>query len=430
MKILIKNAVIIDAVKDYPGINDILINNDIIEKIGVGIEAEVEQVIDASGLAIMPGLVDMHCHLREPGFEHKETVATGTKAAARGGYTTICCMPNTKPVIDNVDILIKLLERIKLDAVVNVLPIAAVSIGQQSHELTDMKKLKALGAVAFSDDGQPVSNNGLMLEALLKAKDNGSIIIDHCEDHSLVKGGVINAGKKAEELGLPGISNLSEELAVVRDIMLAAEANYKIHIAHVSTKGTVDIISEAKERGIKVTCEVTPHHIALSDDIIRSEYTDCKVNPPLRNIIDVKCMKQALKNGIIDVIATDHAPHHENEKGQDFIKAANGISGIETAFAVCYTELVEAGILSLKELAAVMSYNPCYILGIDKGRVEEGKIADLVLVDLNKICKIDKNSFFSKGKNTPFHGRSYKGEIKYTIVNGKIVYESEEKNDY
>jgi dihydroorotase len=426
VKILIKSICIVDTLADYPSNSDVLIVDGIITQIGKGLAVDADEIIDGAGLTLLPGFVDMHSHLREPGFEYKETVVSGTEAAARGGYTTICCMPNTKPVIDNVDALRNLLEIINRDAVVNVLPIAAVSIGQQSQCLTEMKELKDLGAIAFSDDGQPVSNNGVMLEALIRAKDIGALIIDHCEDHSLVKGGVINEGIKAKELGLPGISNLSEELPVVRDIMLAAEAGYKIHIAHVSTKGTVDIIREAKNRGINVTCEVTPHHIALWDDMITEGYTDCKVNPPLRSREDVEAIKQALRDGTIDAIATDHAPHHEWEKTKDFYKAANGISGIETSFSVCYSELVETGILSIKELAAKMSYNPSNLLGINKGKIAVGEIADIVIVDLNKTNKIDKNTFFSKGKNTPFHGRSYKGEVVYTIVNGKIVFKRED----
>ena len=426
MKILIKEAYIVDAEVDYSKCCDVLLVDGVIQQIGEKIEIIADEIVNGAGLTLLPGLVDMHSHLREPGFEYKETVASGTMAAARGGYTTICCMPNTKPVIDNMDNLKKLLEIIKKDAVVNVLPIAAVSLGQQSQCLSDMKTLKALGAIAFSDDGQPVSNNSIMLEALLMAKENKALIIDHCEDHSLVKGGVMNKGNKSKELGLPGISNLSEELPIVRDIMLAAEADYKIHIAHVSTKGSVDIIREAKKRGIKVTCEVTPHHIALSDDIITEGYTDCKVNPPLRSLEDVHAIKQGLRDGTIDAIATDHAPHHETEKTKDFYKAANGISGIETSFSVCYTELVETGILSLKELVAKMSYNPSMILGIKSGKIAVGEIADIVLVDLNKTNKIDKDTFFSKGLNTPFHGRSYKGEVVYTILNSKIVYKKED----
>ncbi len=427
MKMLIKNAHVVDAIDDYTTLCDVLIKDGNVEEIGEGLSYEADQIIDANGLTLMPGFVDMHCHLREPGFTYKETVASGTKAAARGGYTTICCMPNTKPVIDNQESLSMLMDIIKEDATINVLPIAAISINQKSECLTDMVKLKSLGAVAFSDDGQPVSNNNLMLSALQAAKEHGLLLIDHCEDKSLVKGGVINLGKKSEELGLLGISNLSEEQPIERDAMLAKEAGYRIHIAHVSTEGSAEIIRRAKAQGTKVTCEVTPHHLALSEDIIKLDYTDCKVNPPLRTKRDIEALKLALKDGTIDAIATDHAPHHKDEKGNDFYKAPYGISGIETSFSVCYTELVETGLLSLKELSAKMSQNPSRILGINRGRLAVGETADITIVDLNKAVTINKNDFYSKGKNTPFHGRSYKGEVVYTIVNGKIIYKKEEK---
>ncbi len=427
MKMLIKNAHVVDAIDDYTTLCDVFIKDGNVEDIGEGLSYEADQIIDADGLTLMPGFVDMHCHLRQPGFQHKETVASGSKAAARGGYTTICCMPNTKPVIDNQESLSMLMDIIKEDAAINVLPIAAISINQKSECLTDMVKLKSLGAVAFSDDGQPVSNNNLMLSALQAAKEHGLLLIDHCEDKSLVKGGVINLGKKSEELGLLGISNLSEEQPIERDAMLAKEAGYRIHIAHVSTEGSAEIIRRAKAQGTKVTCEVTPHHLALSEDIIKLDYTDCKVNPPLRTKKDIEALKLALKDGTIDAIATDHAPHHKDEKGNDFYKAPFGISGIETSFSVCYTELVETGLLSLKELSAKMSQNPSRILGINKGRLAVGETADITIVDLNKAVTINKNDFYSKGKNTPFHGRSYKGEVVYTIVNGKIIYKREEK---
>lgn len=428
MKILLTNARVIDAKRDYPQSCQLLLEEGIIRAIGSDLQAEGEGALqlDCKGLAVLPGLVDMHSHLREPGYEYKETVASGTGAAASGGFTTICCMPNTKPVIDDTQKLQLLLDIIKKDGVVKVLPIAAVSVGQQSGMLTDMKGLMEKGAIAFSDDGQPVSSNHLMLEALKKAKEHGGLIIDHCEDHGLVNGGVVNQGEISKTLGLKGISALSEELPIMRDILLAKEADYKIHIAHVSTKGAVEFIREAKRKGIKITCEVTPHHIALDDSIITEGFTDCKVNPPLRSKEDVEAVKAGLQDGTIDAIATDHAPHHESEKGKDFYAAANGISGIESAFAVCYTELVEGGVLSLKELVAKMSSNPAEILNIDAGCITVGKAADLTIVDLNKAIQIDKNTFLSKGKNTPFHGRSYRGEIQYTIVNGKIVYQKEE----
>jgi dihydroorotase len=427
MKILIKNVKAVDAAADYPGFVDVLIQDGVISDIGMQLDCRADQTIDAEGLTALPGFVDMHCHLREPGLEHKETVESGSRAAAKGGYTTICCMPNTKPVIDSEAALSALKNIIANDAAVNVLPIAAISINQKSESLTDMPKLKAMGAIAFSDDGQPVSNSGLMTAALETAKENGLLLIDHCEDHSLVKGGVINQGRKAEELGLKGISNESEELPIARDVKLAKEIGYKVHIAHVSTKGSVEIIRRAKAQGSMVTCEATPHHISLSEEIIKPGFTDCKVNPPLRSAEDVEAVKQGVKDGTIDAIATDHAPHHADEKGSDFNKAPFGISGIETAFSVCYTELVEAGLLSLKELAAKMSLNPSRILGINKGRLAVGYAADITIVDLNKTIIIDKENFYSKGKNTPFHGRSYKGEVIYTIVNGKVAYKKEEK---
>jgi dihydroorotase len=427
MRLLIKNAAIADATAEYQEGCDILLEEGIIKEIGRDLKAEEVRQLDCQGLTVLPGLVDLHSHLREPGYEHKETVASGTRAAARGGFTTICCMPNTKPVIDEPAKLKHLLELIKKDAVVKVLPMAAISMGQQSEKLTDMKALAEMGAAAFSDDGQPVRDNGLMLAALEAAKQIDALIMDHCEDHSLVNGGVINKGYQSQALRLKGISALSEELPIMRDILLAQEAGYKIHIAHVSTKGAVEIIREAKEKGIRVTCEVTPHHIAMDESMLEEGFTDCKVNPPLRSKEDVAAIKAGLKDGTIDAIATDHAPHHQTEKGGDFYTAANGISGIETAFAVCYTELVEHGVLSLKELTAKMSRNPAIILGMDAGCIAVGKAADLTIVDLNKEITIDKNTFLSKGKNTPFHGRRCKGEVIYTIVNGKMAYQKEEK---
>jgi dihydroorotase len=360
--------------------------------------------------------------MREPGFEYKETMYSGTRAAAKGGYTTICCMPNTKPAIDDENSLSKLLEIIEKDAVVNVHPIAAISKGQKSIELTDMKKLSEMGAVAFSDDGKPVMTAALMREALLIAKNNDCLIIEHCEELSLAEGGAINSGRVAERLGIKGINPLSEELNIMRDIMIVEETDSRIHIAHVSTAKSVDIIRTAKAKGIKATCEVTPHHIGLTEDIITRGFTDCKVNPPLRTEGDVEALKEALKDGTIDVIATDHAPHHKSEKGEDFYNSAFGISGIETAFAVCYTELVETGILTLEELAGKMCSKPAKLLGLETGEIRTGMAADMVIVDISKRVTVNKESLLSMGKNTPFHGRSYTGDIVYTIVNGNIVY--------
>lgn len=429
MRLLIKNCSIIDTANAYEGINDIYVDAGIIMGIEPSIKLEADRIIDAKGLYLLPGFVDMHTHLREPGFEYKETVYSGTRAAAKGGYTSICCMPNTKPVIDDESSLSGLLDIIMKDAAVNVYPIAAISKGQKSIELTAMKQLSEMGAVAFSDDGKPVMTAAFMREALLAAKANGCLIIDHCEELSLAEGGAINYGKRAEELGIKGIHQLSEELNIMRDVMIAEETGSRIHIAHVSTERSVEIIREAKSRGVRVTCEVTPHHIGLTEDIISPGFTDCKVNPPLRTAKDVKALKEALKDGTIDAIATDHAPHHRNEKSGDFYSSAFGISGIETAFSVCYTELVEKGILTIKELAAKMSSNPAEILKLEAGAVGTGRAADLVIVDTARRITVNKESLFSKGKNTPFHGRSYTGDVVYTIVNGSVAYENMQQGD-
>jgi dihydroorotase len=428
MRLLLKNCSIVDPVLDYEGIRDIYIEDGSIRRIEDSISAEADRVIDAAGLYVLPGFVDMHVHLREPGFEYKETVYTGTRAAARGGYTGICCMPNTKPVIDDEASLKALTDIIRRDAAVKVYPIAAISKGQKSQELTDMKKLTEMGAAAFSDDGRPVMTAAFLRDALIKSRENGWLLIEHCEELSLAEGGAINLGKKAEQLGIKGIHPLSEELNIMRDVMLAEETGARIHIAHVSTAGSVRIIKEAKARGVRVTCEATPHHIGLTEDIITPGFTDCKVNPPLRTAEDAAALKQALRDGTVDAIATDHAPHHRDEKGTDFYTAAFGISGIETAFSVCYTELVKTGLLTLKELAGAMSGRPAALLGIDAGRIECGKPADLVLVDTRKEITIDKEKLLSMGRNTPFHGREYTGDIAYTIVNGNIAYQSQSQS--
>lgn len=424
MRLLLKNCSITDPENTYEGVRDIYIEGGMIRHIDPEIVQDADRVIDAKGFKVLPGFVDMHAHLREPGFEYKETVHSGTRAAARGGYTTICCMPNTRPVIDDESSLSGLLDIIAKDAVVNVHPIAAVSKGQKSIELTDMKKLKEMGAVAFSDDGKPVMTAAFMREALLAAKANDFLIIEHCEELSLAEGGAINTGSAAERLGIKGIHPLSEELNIMRDIMIAEDTEAHIHIAHISTARSAEMIRAAKAKGIMVTCEVTPHHIGLTEDIITRGFTDCKVNPPLRTARDVEALKEALRDGTIDAIATDHAPHHISEKGEDFYSSAFGISGIETAFAVCYTELVESGILTLEELVGKMCSKPAKLLKLETGEIRTGMAADLVIVDTSKRITVNKEKLLSMGKNTPFNGRSYTGDIAYTIVNGNLVYEN------
>ncbi len=419
---LLKNCNIIDALENYSGKHDILIEGSRIVKIAKEINEDADKVWDISGMILVPGFIDMHCHLRQPGFEHKETIKTGSEAAAKGGFTTICCMPNTKPIIDNIYALKDLQNIIKRDSIIEVIPIAAVTIGQEGRELVNFKEMIANGVRLFSDDGNPIWNDDIMKESLTASKENDILIIDHCEDLSLVSGGVINKGNVSRKFGFKGISNVSESLPVIRNIQLAEKLDASIHIAHISTFESLEAIKEAKEKGIKVSCEVTPHHISLCDEDIIKDNTDFKVNPPLRGIKDVKALQEGLKDSIIDVIATDHAPHSDSDKPKDFYKAANGISGIELAFSICFTYLVRTGLLTIKELIKLMCLNPANILKIDKGRICVGAVADLAVIDLYKEFTVNKEEMVSKGKNTPFNGKKLWGQVLATISNGNIVY--------
>lgn len=425
MKILLKNCKIADSVQYYKNIMDVLIDNGRVIKIDSFIDNDADRVIDVRGLTVVPGFIDLHCHLREPGFEHKETIKSGTRAAARGGYTTVCCMPNTNPVIDNAEALFELRNIIKKDSSIEVIPIGAITKSQKGKELVELDELINKGVKLFSDDGHPVWDNSIMFKCLEFSKGKDILIIDHCEDIGLVEGGVINLGEAAKRLGLKSISGLSEELPIMRDIMLAEETNAKIHIAHISTAKSLNIIKEAKAKGINVSCEVTPHHIALSENDIIDGDTNFKVNPPLRSKKDAEALQNGLKDGIIDIIATDHAPHSEIDKPEDFYKAANGISGIEIAFSICYTYLVRTGKLSLNELIKRMSLNPSLLINLGKGNISLGSVADLTVIDLDRNFIVDKSKFTSKGKNTPFHGKELWGEILMTISQGRIVYEKE-----
>ncbi|HHY78326.1 MAG TPA: dihydroorotase [Clostridiales bacterium] len=426
MNILIKNCKIIDGINDYKNFCDIFIVKDKIEKVKEKItDINAYMCIDAQGKVIVPGFVDLHCHLREPGFEYKETVESGTEAAAKGGYTTICCMPNTKPVIDNIDAIRELKKIIARSSKIKVIPIGALTINQQGIEKCDFRSMVDEGIKFFSDDGNPIMNTKIMLECLEESLIHGFTVIDHCEDIYLSKGGVINEGKTSYKLDLKGIPKIAEELQVMRDIMLAEQTGASIHIAHISTEGSLNLIKMAKNKGIKVSCEVTPHHISLTEDDIKENDTNYKVNPPLREMKDVSALKKGLKDGIIDVIATDHAPHNISDKPMDFYKAANGISGIELSFSVCYTHLVKSGVLTLNQLVKKMSYNPSKILGIDGGEIKEGSKADIAIIDLNSEFVVDRNKLISKGKNTPYHGRRLNAEVVMTIAKGKIVYEKE-----
>ena len=423
MKTLICGGRIIDPAQNMDEIGDILIEDGKIAQIAPKIIEEADQTINAEGHVVMPGFIDLHVHLREPGFEYKETIRTGAMAAARGGVTTICPMPNTKPVIDSPDRVKDLLERAK-DAAVHILPIGAVTIGQEGNELADIAGMKEAGAVALSEDGKSVMDSLVFRHALKEAAKNKIPMFSHCEDKALVDGGVMNAGAKAEELGLPGITNAVEDVIVARDILMAKETGCRLHLCHCSTADSVLLIEMAKQQGLPVTGEVCPHHFILTSDDIKCDDPNYKMNPPLRTKKDVDALIRGLKDGSFKVISTDHAPHAVPEKTGSIRNAAFGIVGIETSFALSYTALVETGILTISQLIEKMSWNPAQILGSDRGTLQKGHPADIVIADIDHEYKIDKNEFASKGRNTPFDGWKVKGKILYTICDGKVVYQN------
>ena len=384
-------------------------------------------VIDGTGLTALPGFIDMHVHLREPGFEYKEDIESGCAAAVRGGFTAVACMPNTKPVTDSPYLVKYILMRAAQADKCRVYPVAAITQGEKGEQLSEMKKLKDAGAVAFSDDGVPVSDSRMMKNALLYAATFGLTLIEHCEDKSLAEGGVVNEGENANLLGLPGISNAAEDAEIARNIVLSEVYDAPLHLAHVSTRGGMQLIREAKARGVKVTCETCPHYIALTDAEIAGYNTAAKVNPPLRTEKDRLAVIAAIKDGTVDCIVTDHAPHSKEDKDGGMYDAPNGISGLETSYAVCYTTLVESGTITQERLSELMTYNPAAVLGVECGRLEKGGLADITLVDNGAEWTVDPQKFASKGKNTPFAGKTYKGRVEYTLVGGKVVYARREE---
>ena len=424
MTILIKEGHVLDPETKRDEICDVLIDGDRITRVGSGIETEAERVINAKGCYVMPGFIDLHVHFRDPGLEYKETLTTGGRAAVKGGVTTVCAMPNTKPVIDNGVKVKEVMERAKRESLTNVIQLGAVTVGQEGKELADIRGMAKNGCHAISEDGKSVMNASLYRKGMNMAKEEGLAVFAHCEDITMVEGGVMNADKKAEKLGLKGITNAVEDVIVARDILLAKETGVRLHLCHCSTKDSIKMLGLAKEEGLDVTGEVCPHHFILSTDDITKDDGNYKMNPPLRSKEDVEAIKEGLRNGTVDVIATDHAPHAEAEKNRSMKLAAFGIVGLETSAALTYTELVETGIITPMQMAEKMSWNPAKILGLhDRGSVSEGKIADVVIFDPEKEYTIDKNTFLSKGKNTPFHGRKVKGEVVCTIAGGRIVYE-------
>ncbi len=426
-KMLIANARILDPSCEPPVdfIGDILIEGDRIIKVGSNLAqtkiAQGARHIDASGLCAAPGFLDIHVHLRDPGFTHKEDIITGCKAAAAGGVTGVCCMPNTKPVTDSEEVLSYILDKAK-DADARVYPIASITKGMLGQELNDIAALHACGAVAVSDDGRPVENGGMMLKALKEAYKAGVPVISHCEDLTIIDGGIINEGRISKELGVKGMDRASEDSITAREIVLAESSDTAIHIAHVSTKGSVQLIREAKARGVKVTCETAPHYMMMTDELLLSYNANFRMNPPLREQEDCEAIVEGVLDGTIDAIVTDHAPHAAEEKA-NFLKAPNGIVGLETSFAAACTVLVHQCGMSLLDLVKLMSTNPANLLRLPGGTLREGSLADIVLFDPDRNWTVDAEKLHSKSKNTPFDGLELTGRVVRTILGGKTVFE-------
>ena len=418
MRYVIKNGSVVfkDGVRNC----DILVEDGRIAAVGEGLDAE--KAIDAEGLHVFPGLIDMHVHLREPGFEGKEDIESGSRAAVAGGFTQVCCMPNTNPVCDNAVVVTYILSRAKDVNLCKVRPIGSITKGEKGEELAEIGKMAAAGAVAISDDGRSVMDSKIMRLAMEYADGFGLKCLAHCEDESLVDGGVVNEGLSSTITGLKGSIRAAEDIMIAREIALSESLGIPVHICHVSTYSGIELIRSAKARGVKVTAESCPHYFWLTDDVVRGFDTDTKVNPPIREERDRQAVAAALSDGTLDCIVTDHAPHGKKDKQVEYPLAAFGISGIETSFSLSYTKLVKEGEMDLPQLAERMSAAPARILGIEGGEIKEGAVADITIADLAAKYVIDGEKFISKGKNTPFTGTEVYGRIVYTIVDGQIKY--------
>ncbi len=420
MKLLIKGGRVIDPMQQMDSVQDVLIESGVIKAIGTDL-GEVDQILDAAGCIVAPGLIDMHVHLREPGFEYKETLRTGTRAAAAGGVTTVACMPNTKPVIHNAEVVRWIKEKAESQACVNVEIVGSITRDLSGSVLADIKDMLAAGIVAISDDGKTTMDDRLMEEAMILIAPTEVPLISHAEDHTLSAGGAMHEGNRSQTLGIPGIPSEAEWRIIDRDIRLAEKTGAKLHIAHISTREGVELVRTAKRKGLRVTAEAGPHHFLLSDDAVTEERTETKVNPPLRTREDVEAVIRGLIDGTIDVIATDHAPHDADSKLLPYTQAAFGISGIESSLALSYTELVLKRGLSISALIALMSTNPAAILGLHRGTLVPGTPADVIVIDPDKSWIIDPNEFESKGKNTPFAGTKVQGFIRDVLLGGELI---------
>ena len=423
-KTVIRGGRVIDPANGVDAVCDLLIEGGRIAAIGENLSVQDAHVIDAAGRVVAPGFIDLHCHLRDPGQEYKEDLISGTHSAAHGGFTGVCCMPNTHPVNDNASVTRYILEKAQLrGSGVHVYPVGAISKGLDGTEMAEIGRMKQAGIVAISDDGKPVKNSNLLRLAMQYADYFNVFIMSHSEDKSLVGDGVMNEGFMSTKLGLPGITRAAEEVMIARDILVAEAEGKRIHLCHVSTRGGVQLVREAKKRGVRVTAETAPHYIAATDEWVAGYDSNCRVNPPLREEDDRLACIAGLCDGTLDAIATDHAPHHEDEKRVEFHIAASGIVGFETAFCVSYTELVRKGYMTLSQLIEKMSAAPAKLLGVEGGSLAVGAAADVVILDPNREITVDAEKFASKGRNTPFKGRNYFGAVCATLVGGRVVYQ-------
>ena len=422
-KLLIRNGRLIDPLTGIDADLDVLIEDGKIAAIGNDLHDDNAQVIDAQGMAVSAGLIDIHVHLREPGFEYKETIETGCAAAAHGGFTAIACMPNTKPVVDTPELVVFVKEQAAKACGVRVLPIAAVSKGQKGAELTDALALAKAGVAAFSDDGVPIQDANLMRDALLIAREHKLPILTHSEDAGMVCNHAVNEGEVSKKLGIPGRPAIAEEIMIMRDAMLAEETGSAVHICHVSTARSVDIVRQYKKKGVCITCETCPQYFTLTEEEVLKQGTMARVNPPLRTHKDVDGIVEGLLDGTIDAIVTDHAPHSAEEKARPLTEAPSGMVGLETSLAVTLTALYHTGKMNLSDILRKMTAEPARILGLDMGHLAVGEVADILLFDPNEEWVVDPEQFASKGRNTPFGGHKLKGKVKYTIVGGTVIYQ-------
>lgn len=422
MTLLIKNGIVINPGDRSERRADLLVKDGVVAQIAESLSSEADRVIDAAGAYCMPGFIDMHVHLRDPGLTYKEDIETGGAAAIHGGFTTIVAMPNTKPVADCPDVIRYVQEKAARVTKAHVIQVGSVTKGMQGQELSDIRGMAAAGCICLSEDGKSVMNADLYRDAMKIAAEENMTVLAHCEDINLVHGGVLNADPVSASLGMPGITNAVEDVIVARDILLAKETGCRLHLCHCSTEDSVKMVRMAKADGVNVTAEVCPHHFSMTSDEIREDDANYKMNPPLRTAADVEALKKGLAEDVMDVIATDHAPHGKEEKEQGIRKAPFGIVGLETAAALTYTHLVKPGLLTIMQMAEKMSYHPARILGLNKGVIEEGAPADLVIFDPARQWTVDPADFRSKGKNTPFAGRTLSGKVTATIVDGEIAY--------